>query len=425
MKWYIIALFALINTAISWQVSAYDYPFDNALEATVIGTPEEFQPKFSKKINRKKQRITIFPDREISAFIAKNQLEYALVKQTKTAPLIFNIAGTGSSYQSSKMKFMEKAFSDSGFHVVSLSSPTFSNFIITASTNQMPGHLVNDSEDLYRVMEAIYDQIKDTVDVSEFYITGYSLGAAQAAFVSKLDEEKKSFNFTKVLMINPPVSLFNSVSILDSMLEENIPGGMDNFNAFFLELTTDFSRLYAEDDSIKFDHDFLYRLYQAKNNQQGIDHSRVSAVIGMSFRLSSSSMIFTSDVVTNSGYIVPKNHVMKKNESTTNYFKVANRLTFSDYYYERFLPFYTAQNSEVTDASLKYDTSLNSIASYLSANDKIVVVHNQDDLILAPGEIDFFRNTFKSRAHIYPTGGHCGNLAYKENVDYMINYFKN
>lgn len=136
-------------------------------------------------------------------------------------------------------------------------------------------------------------------------------------------------------------------------------------------------------------------------------------------------MIFTSDVVTNSGYIVPKNHILRKTESTTDYFKVANRLGFNDYFYDLFLPYYSDLKEGVTDDSLMHDTSLNSIVNYLSTSNKIAVVHNEDDIILAPGEINFFRDTFKSRAHIYPTGGHCGNLAYKENVDYMINYFKN
>ena len=44
-------------------------------------------------------------------------------------------------------------------------------------------------------------------------------------------------------------------------------------------------------------------------------------------------------------------------------------------------------------------------------------------LILAPGEIDYFREVFGSRARIYPTGGHCGNIDYQQNVDYMLNLF--
>ena len=93
--------------------------------------------------------------------------------------------------------------------------------------------------------------------------------------------------------------------------------------------------------------------------------------------------------------------------------------------YCEFFPFFRQQSPGTTRASLVHDTSLTSIADYLRSSDKIAVVHNADDIILAPGEIDFFRNTFQSRAHIYPRGGHCGNMAYRDNVEYMVNYFKN
>ncbi|MGB5340388.1 MAG: alpha/beta hydrolase, partial [Gammaproteobacteria bacterium] len=225
------------------------------------------------------------------------------------------------------------------------------------------------------------------------------------------------------LMINPPVSLFNSVSILDGMLEDNIPGGLNNFNAFFDELMDEFTREYTKLENVDFNDDFLYRIYE--DRQDEIDPARVSALIGLSFRISSSNMIFASDLLTNGGYILPKNHELRKTESTTNYFKVAARISFTDYFNERFYPFYRAQQPGATKESLIRATSLISIADYLRSADKIAVVHNADDIILAPGEIDFFRNIFQSRAHIYPKGGHCGNMAYRDNVEYMVNYFKN
>ena len=58
----------------------------------------------------------------------------------------------------------------------------------------------------------------------------YLAGAADA-FVAKLDEERQTFNFKRVLLINPPVSIYNSISLLDRMTN-NIPGGVDNFNKF-------------------------------------------------------------------------------------------------------------------------------------------------------------------------------------------------
>jgi hypothetical protein len=423
MKRYLVTTLALLFSTLCWASSDYDYPIDNALAATVVGTPKDYVAELPKKIRRSEKKVVIFPDREVKKFIPRKALNYTLVRQKKAAPLVFSIAGTGASHRSAKIQLMEKAFYQAGFHVVSLPSPTYANFIVTASTTQVPGHIVQDSEDLYRVMERIHDQIKKKVKISEFYVTGYSLGGAQAAFVAKLDEERKHFNFKKVLMINPPVSLFNSVSILDGMLEDNIPGGLNNFNAFFDEVMDEFTQVYTKLENVDFNDDFLYRIYEDRQND--IDTDRVSAVIGTSFRISSSNMIFASDILTNGGYILPKNHELRKTESTTNYFKVASRISFTDYFNERFYPYFREQQPGTTKESLIHDTSLESISDYLRSSDKIAVVHNKDDIILAPGEIDFFRNTFQSRAKIYPKGGHCGNMAYRDNVEYMVNYFKN
>ncbi|MBQ0712193.1 MAG: hypothetical protein KBT53_04475 [Porticoccus sp.] len=423
MKRYAIISFALLFSSLCWADNSYDYPIDNPLAATVIGTPKAYTAELPNNIPRSDMKVVVFPDREMKKIISRKELHYTLVRQKHAAPLVFSIAGTGASHRSAKMQLLEKAFYKAGMHVVSLPSPTYSNFIITASASQVPGHIVQDSADLYQLMELIKEQISDNVDVTEFYITGYSLGGAQAAFVAKLDEERKIFNFKKVLMINPPVSLFNSVSILDRMLEENIPGGANNFNAFFEDLMKDFTKVYAELENLDFNDDFLYRIYEYE--KEDINYSRVAATIGTSFRISSSNMIFTSDVLTNGGYILPKNYELQKTTSTTDYFKVASRISFTDYFNERFYPFFSKLTPGTTPESLKHDTSLKSISDYLRSTEKIAVVHNEDDIILAPGEIDFFRDTFQSRAHIYPKGGHCGNMAYKDNVDYMINYFTN
>ena len=423
-----IGLIALLFSTLCWAATSdYGYPIKNGLVATVVGTPQEFVADLPKEddINRKEMSIVVFPDREVPDFIPIKKLNYSLVKQKEAAPLIFVIAGTGASYRSAKMKMMERAFYQGGFNVVSLPSPTHANFITTASTSQVPGHIVDDSVDLYHVMELIHEKIKNKVDITEFYITGYSLGASEAAFVAKLDEERQVFNFKKVLMINPPVSLYDSVTILDKMLEDNVPGGLDNFDQFLDGVIKNFADFYTTAERLDFHHDFLYRMLKDRHERGVLDIDNVAAIIGLSFRLSSSNMIFTSDIATNGGYILPKNHELGKRESTTNYFKVAGRTSFTDYYDERFYPFFKETQPSLTRDSLIEDLSLTSIADYLRSADKITVMHNENDIILAPGQIDFFRETFQSRAHIYPTGGHCGNMSYKDNVDFMVNFFKN
>ena len=50
-------------------------------------------------------------------------------------------------------------------------------------------------------------------------------------------------------------------------------------------------------------------------------------------------------------------------------------------------------------------------------------MHNIDDIILEPGEIDFVPRVFGDRAKIYPRGGHCGNMEYRDNVAHMVSVF--
>ena len=69
-------------------------------------------------------------------------------------------------------------------------------------------------------------------------------------------------------------------------------------------------------------------------------------------------------------------------------------------------------------------SSLRSIEQYLRQSEKIGLITNVDDLILAKGDVEYFKEVFGSRAKVYPRGGHCGNMAYKDNVAYMVDFFK-
>ena len=181
-------------------------------------------------------------------------MKYSLVKQEGDAPLIFVIAGTGASFESAKMVSLQKSFFQQGYHVISISSPTFANFIVNSTnTKYMPGDLTHDAKDLYKVMQLVWAQVQaeDEVQASSFSLTGYSLGGAHSAFLALLDEQEQVFNFEKVLLINPPVSLYNSVSILDQYfdLRNNRPAAV----AMFDEIFARFSTVYSAQRSSKFD----------------------------------------------------------------------------------------------------------------------------------------------------------------------------
>jgi len=402
------------------EAEPYGYPFVDAYEATVIGTPKIYQAKLPETVPKQELWLTVFPDRETpELFWYDEKLNVSVVRQRQKAPLIFNIAGTGAGHSSQLMQVMERAFYKGGFHVISLPSPTHPNFIVSASETQVPGPLMSDSRDLYRAMQIAYGEVADRIEVSEFYVTGYSLGAAQAAFVTMIDEEEGVFDFKKALMINPPVSLYNSVDILDQMIDD-VPGGPENFDQFFDNLMHRFAEVYSRDGFLDFSDDFLYEVYK----RGGATDQNLRAMIGISFRLSSASILFTADVLSHSGVVVRRNASLSSTDRLTDYFKVSTRVSFVEYIEDLVLPFLQRQDPGLTLQRLIDENSLMFLDHYLRTTDKIGLMGNEGDVILAPGEFEYLQDVFAGRSKLYLTGGHCGNLPYEQNVADMIAFFK-
>ena len=140
--------------------------------------------------------------------------------------------------------------------------------------------------------------------------------------------------------------------------------------------------------------------------------------------MSSNNMAFTSDVMSQSGYVVPKSKELSTSTSLTEYFKTGMRLSFEDYLDELFYPYFKAKDPNLTREDLIEEASLERIEDYLVRSPKIGLMTNEDDIILAPGEIDYLREVFGERAQIFPTGGHCGNLQQRHVIAYMTEFFR-
>lgn len=402
----------------------YSFPIRDRWISTVVGTPEQIKAPLPDKedIPLRKRRVQVFPDRELPpALWYRGEMIYTIALQKqKAAPVMFLIAGTGAAHNGSKNIMMARAFYEQGYHVVSLSSPTYPNFVGAASSTGVPGHVFRDAEDLYRAMEVAWNDGRRNRTATSFSLVGYSLGGFNAAFVAHLDNQRRTFDFERVLLINPPVNLYNSISLLDRMIE-NIPGGEDNFDAFFNEVMRVFSDIYKrEQDDVGFSDDFLVKVFQAFQPKD----EELAALIGLAFRISSGSMIFTSDVLTDYGFIKPKGYKIDKHESLSPYRQVAYRIGFTDFYHEFFYPFYAEEYPGMTRDDFIETMSLNSITDFLRSADNIFVMHNKDDVILEPGEINYFPAVFGERAKIYPWGGHLGNMEYIENVAHMVGVFQ-
>ena len=97
---------------------------------------------------------------------------------------------------------------------------------------------------------------------------------------------------------------------------------------------------------------------------------------------------------------------------------------FIKYFDELFIPFFRQKYPDLTRDQLIRQLSLEPIEAYLASSGKVGVVTNADDIILKPGDLANLERVFGDRIKVYPRGGHLGNLDYRENVAYMVDFFK-
>jgi len=416
-----ITLFLLgISLTATALADSYDYPFSNPYIATIVGTPKEFQAELPLNIPLERHSLVKEVGPELpDVFWYQEGLSYSLAVQEFNAPLIFVIAGTGADYKSEKNMVLLKSFYQAGFHVVGLTSPSHQNFITTASRSAIPGHMEEDAFDLYRVMQRINNNLAPDIEVSKYLLTGYSLGGAHAAYVSQLDQEEQLFDFDRVLLLNPPLSLYASISKLDRMLE-NIPGGVDHFSAFFDTIVQRISEAYKRSSKAEFNEALVFEAF--KHNPPS--HEQLAAIIGTAFRFSASGLMFTSDTMINAGFIKPRELNLGVNDSLQNYLRLSMRIGFTDYFHELFFPYFLSKHPSLTRESLVGQLSLLYIEDYLRGAAKIGLVHNRDDVILVDGDIEAFEYMFGARAKIFPSGGHLGNLQQRDVLNYIVDFFK-
>ena len=404
---------------LSLTAFSYNFPIDNPYSATIIGSASMMTEGVSENIPLKVYGIQIKDKKDIpDVFWYASKFKFSFSKQkNKKAPLIFVLAGTGSDYSTTRVKFMQRIFHDAGYHTIAISSQMSQQFMISASSNSVPGLLLEDNEDIYKAMKLAYNKIKDQVEVTDFYIMGYSLGGSNAAVLSYIDEKEKAFNFKRVFMVNPPVNLYDSAVKLDKYLDGYTGGKSEGIekllNTTLAKIKGGLTNEYANIGA-----DTIYNIVKGDI----LSDSEKKAYIGLAFRLTSTDLNFISDFITKSHIYTKNPEKVDKYTNMKEYFKAVNFATFEDYVNKIGFPYYKKYNKDLTTEDLKEKASLRVIEDYLRTSPKIAAVTNADELILNEKDFAFLKDVFKDRLVIYPKGGHCGNMFYKENVDVMVKF---
>lgn len=414
--------FTLLSSAVV-QAEEFSYSEVNAFLATIASTPAEQTAPVPSEIDVQQDDLSVrvLPDRELPPILSGfDELDFRLAWQDQPAPMMFLIAGTGSGFDTARMDYLKRVFWQAGMHVIVLSSPTNHDFIAAASHSGLPGLGQRDARDLHTAMSMAVEKAREAkgIEITEYHMAGFSLGALNAAFVGELDQQLGQFDFERIVLLNPPVDLYSSIVRLDALPYTRVDGveGTDNF---YEHIFDKLSRYYAARGTIDLQAG-LFADIQASD--EALTDAELAMLIGAVFRFAAADLSFMSDVITKGGAYVPLDQELKVSTSLTPYLRQALFCNFKCYIENQLYPDWQTRNADRSIEDMARESSLRSIEEYLRDNPDIAMVTNADDFILARDDYYYLADLFGERAFLYPRGGHGGNLQHKDVVARILSF---
>jgi hypothetical protein len=387
------------------------------LRATVFGTPPQDRAPMPSRVPLVEMDIALpwaRPVPDVFWFDRKLRVWYSA--QDKPAPLAIVISGTGSDGNTAKISALRGALYGAGYHVLTMPSPTFPGFIVSASSTGVAGDLMQDGHDLYAAMQQIVAHLPRKVRITEIDVLGYSLGGANAAVVKSIDATEGKLKIHRAVMIDPPVSLFSSVGRLDRLFANSIGSGDDALERLYRRLYAELANLYRASERVQIDQEFLLGAAATVLKTD----AEFSQAIALSFRLDLVNVFFAGDLYAGTGVVVDPKHPPKVGDSLEETQRLLRNKPFSEYFTRVFAPYYLKLRPHATAASLIADNRLDIIGDTLRSDPDYYAQTNSDDLILDKQELAWLRTALGTRIVVYDHGGHLGNIGERQQVSDML-----
>jgi hypothetical protein len=388
-----------------------------ALRATIFGTPPQDMAPMPSRVPLAEINIALPWARPIpEVFWFDRKLRVWFSAQDKPAPLAIVISGTGNDGNTAKLSVLRAALYGAGYHVLTMPSPTFPGFIVSASSTGVAGDLVQDGHDLYAAIQQIVAHLPRRVRITDVDVLGYSLGGANAAIVKSIAGQEGTLKIHRAVMINPPVNLFSSIGRLDELFALSIGSGDEGVERLYRRLYAELANLYRASDRVQIDEDFILGAAATALKTD----AEYSAAIALSFRINLEDMFFAGDLYAGTGVVVDPKHPPRVGDSLEETQRILRNKPFSEYFTKVFAPYYLKHRPNSTAASLIADNRLNIIGASLRNDPDYYAQTNSDDLILNEQELAWLRDTLGSRIAVYDHGGHLGNVGERQQIADML-----
>jgi hypothetical protein len=372
---------------------------------------------FPKSVPHKVIKISSLPGRDKTAQFEKLDKTRAFSYiQDHPAPLVFLIPGFSGSPEERLNRWLAVLMYKAGYSVIVVPSPLNWHFALSQSESGLPGYTPEDARDLMRVMKEAYDRTvsQHHLQATEIKITGYSLGALEIPYLVQLDQQLGYFHFTRALLVNPPIHIANAMAVLDADYDLGKTLRASRRKHLMAYLTKQGIKIALR----AFNNPMIIRSLR-KFWRISVDESRFA--IGQAFRQEFASTLEVTQQLHDSGVLTQP---VERATGGPRYDE-AQKFPFQRYLNDLIYPYWSQRlHFTGTPAELVASADFVTMKPMLASNSIFRMQHNLDDILNDPSEMMDIANALGSRAVIYPSGGHLGNVWMQQNQDDFIALLK-
>ncbi|MBR5901199.1 alpha/beta fold hydrolase [bacterium] len=333
---------------------------------------------------------------------------YSVWMQKNPADLVFIIPGLGDHYRNSQAALLAEAIYNAGYSVAIVSNPFCWEFAQSALTSMAPGYTRSDAKDLYHQLARVLDDInaEHPGKVKDVSVVGYSLGALQAAFMTKNEVIEHRLNIKRYVLMNPPVNLIYGLTTLDRYY--NIWKNWD-------KVTLTNNRNMA----VGFYKGYSYGALQT-DTYLPITEEQASFVIGFMFRMS------LGDVMKK----IIERHPMKIFGEVSSWKQQEFEKRLERYGYQRYVDTFLKEAHPTIFATSEPFKHVNGISSLpamsneLRQNQNIVCLHTADDFLLNEYDRNWLKRQMGDRLVMLDHGSHLGYFCMPQALDIVVKLIK-
>jgi hypothetical protein len=316
--------------------------------------------------------------------------------QDKPAPLAIYISGLGAyRYDRTTLAYADMMHRH-GYSVVAISSPFQKEFMESASTVAVPGYGPADCDDVVNALRLILADVRTwkSDKITGVSLTGVSHGGYLALMIAARESAGQlgGLAFDRYVAVNPPSQLAPAARLLDKMFAAPQTWPADERRQRINEAI--YKALYLADNRI----DVM--------GEAPLTRTESDFLIGLMFRLTLTEAVEDSQRRHNLGVLAANPDKFVRQDSI----REIRQIGYGDYA-DRFLIPYLITTGRVADHQEALDKcDLTRSTQWLRHNPKIRVQICDDDFLLSPTDVSWFRSTFGDYLTEYPHGGHIGNL---------------